>query len=100
MTIKLMPVIFIVMALAAGSAASGQDIVKEPRFDYSNMKQDELMQIIEILEAQAGTLKRNQGKYKQGVNPEYEEIQNKIEELEAERAAAYKRWSERRQESD
>lgn len=93
-------VVFIVMALAARPAASGQDIAKEPRFDYSNMRQDELMQLIEILEAQAGTLRKNQGRYKQGVNPEYGEIQNKIEELEAERAAAYKRWSKRRQESD
>ena len=99
-TIKILVVIFIAATFAAGSAASEQDAAKEPRFDYNNMRQDELMQIMNVLETQAGTLKKNQAKYKRGVNPEYEEIQNKIEDLEGERAAAYKKLSERWQESD
>lgn len=99
-TIKMISVICIAMALAAGPAVSEQDTAKEPRFDYNNMRQDELMQIMNVLETQAGTLKKNQAKYKRGVNPEYEEIQSKIEELEGEREAAYKKLSERWQEGD
>ena len=63
---------------------------EEARFKFSEMRQDELMQIIEILENQVGTLKKNLGKYKEGVNPEYKEIQSKIEELESELQLAYK----------
>jgi hypothetical protein len=53
------------------------------------------MQIIEMLGTQIGTMRKNQEKYKYGVNPEYGEIQSKIEELEVERATAYKTWLER-----
>lgn len=63
---------------------------EEARFKFSEMRQDELMQIIEILENQVGTLKKNLGKYKEDVNPEYKEIQAKIDELESELQLAYK----------
>jgi len=94
-----MTVIFACIMLAAGIASSAQAAEKnsvkapdgEARFDFDSMRQDELMQIIEILGSQIDALKRSREKYKDGVNPEYGEIQSKIEELEAERAAAYKR---------
>lgn len=97
--IRTLAVIFIVTALAAGPALPGQDVAEEPRFDYNNMRQDELMQIMNVLDAQAATMKKNQAKYKRGVNPEYEEIQKKIDQLEGERNEAYKKLSERWQES-
>lgn len=68
---------------------------KERRFDYSNMRQDEIMQMVETLEGQVGILKKNQEKYKYGTHPEYDELQQKIEELELERGMAYKTWLER-----
>jgi len=71
------------------------ELSKEKRFDYSNMRQDEIMQMIETLEGQIDILRKNQEKYKSGINPEYEEIQQKIEELELERGMAYKTWLER-----
>lgn len=63
---------------------------EEARFKFSEMRQDELMQIIEILEKQVGTLKKNREKYKEGASPEYKEIQGKIDSLEKELQLAYK----------
>jgi hypothetical protein len=68
---------------------------EEPRFKFSEMRQDELTQVMEILDNQITVLKKTLGKYKEGVNPEHGEIKNKMEELEGERAMAYKVWSER-----
>ncbi len=59
------------------------------RFDYNNMEQDELMQIIETLDGQVDTLKKNLGNYKYGADPEYDKIQKKIEDLEVERGLAH-----------
>jgi exonuclease VII small subunit len=75
------------MVIAGTTAAIKAE---EARFKFSDMRQDELMQVIEILENQVGTLKKNLEKYKEGVNPEYKEIQSKIDELESELQAAYK----------
>jgi hypothetical protein len=58
------------------------------------------MQIMNVLEVQAGTLRKNQAKYKRGINPEYDEFQSKIDKIEEERAAAYKKLSERWREGD
>lgn len=99
-TIRILIAVFIMAAFAAGPASAEQGAAKEPRFDYDGMRQDELMQIMNVLETQAATLKKNQAKYKSGVNPEYKEIQDKIDELEAEREEAYKKLSERWKESD
>lgn len=98
--VRILIAIFSIAVFAAGSALAGPDAAKEPRFDYDGMRQDELMQIMNVLETQAATLRKNQAKYKRGVNPEYKEIQDKIDSLEAEREAAYKKLSERWKESD
>lgn len=90
---KVIIIICVICTAAVGSAM----VIKaeEPRFKFSEMRQDELTQIIEILDNQAAALKKSLGKYKEGVNPEYGEIKSKIEELESERATAYKTWRER-----
>ena len=74
--------------LVAGTVAAVK--AEEARFKFSDMRQDELMQIIEILEKQVGTLKKNRDNYKKDDGPEYKELQGKIEELESELAIAYK----------
>ena len=81
-------IICVSFILVAGTAAAVK--TEEARFKFGDMRQDELMQIIEILEKQVGTLKKNRDKYKENVNPEYKELQGKIEELERELAIAYK----------
>ena len=68
---------------------------KEARFKFSDMRQDELMQIIEILDSQIGALKKSRDRYKKGASTEYAEIQKSIEGLESERAEASSVWSER-----
>jgi hypothetical protein len=68
---------------------------KERRFDFGNMRQDELAQIMDTLEDQICNIRKNQVKYKYGIDLEYGEMQNKIEALEVERAEAYKVWYER-----
>ncbi len=69
--------------------------IEEARFDFSNMRQDELLQVMDTLENQIKTVTNNLSKYKFEVDPEYEEMQKRIESLETERAAAYKTWYER-----
>ena len=68
-------------------------------FDYKNMSQDGLRQLMDTLEAQVATLEKNQAGYKYGSDPEYDELQRKIERLETERGIAYKLWFEREQEN-
>ena len=69
----------------------------EARFNYSNMGQGTLLKIIDVLKSQIGTIEKIREKYKYGVDPEYAEMQKKIEGLEVERALAYKTWFEREQ---
>lgn len=85
---KTVSLICVGLMLVAGTAV----VVKaeEARFKFSDMRQDELMQIIEILEKQVGTLRKNRDNYKEDGSPEYKELQGKIEELERELAIAYK----------
>ncbi|MFH1189752.1 MAG: hypothetical protein V1682_03600 [Candidatus Omnitrophota bacterium] len=84
----------LIIAAAIAMAASGEDA----RFKFSDMRQDELKQVMEILDAQIGSLKKNLGRYKKGVSPEYAEMEGKIEELESERAEAHKVWQGRDEE--
>jgi len=86
--IKRALIVCVSFMLVAGTAA----VVKaeEARFKFSDMRQDELTQITEILEKQVGTLKKNRDNYKEDASPEYKELQGKIEELESELAIAYK----------
>ena len=65
------------------------------RFDYEKMSQEELLKVIDILEGQVMVLDKNQESYKYGTDPEHDEIQRKIEKLEAERGMAYEIWFEK-----
>lgn len=69
--------------------------IEEPRFDFSNMRQDELLQIMDTIGSQINTIRNNQSKYERGFDKEYEEMQGRIESLETERAHAYETWFER-----
>lgn len=71
--------------------------VKEARYDCGKLRQDELMQIVETLRDQIVKIEKNRDRYKEGVDPEFTELQGKIEDLEVERALAYKTWYERRE---
>ncbi len=68
-----------------------------PRFDYDKMSREELLNLVDALEEQVKVLEKNQASYKYGSDPEYDEIQRKIEKLDAERGMAYKAWFERGQ---
>lgn len=70
-------------------------VTLKTRFDYGKMSQEELLKVIDILEGQVMVLEKNQMPYRYGTDPEYDEIQGKIEKLEAERGMAYKIWLER-----
>ena len=70
------------------------------RFEYENMSQNELSILLTTLEGQVATLEKNQGSYQYGTDPEYDDIQHKLEKLEAERGMAYKTWLERSQIKD
>ncbi len=67
----------------------------EKRFDYSGMGQDELIAFVDRLEGEVAGLEKDQGSYKYGRDPEYDGLQRRIEELQAERGIAYKTWLER-----
>ena len=86
--IKKALIICVSFILVIGTAAVVR--AEEARFKFSDMRQDELMQIIEILEKQVGTLRKNRDNYKEDAGPEYKELQGKIEELERELAIAHK----------
>ncbi|MBU0605520.1 MAG: hypothetical protein KKH77_04450 [Candidatus Omnitrophica bacterium] len=86
--IKRALIVCVSFMLVAGTATAAK--AEEARFKFSDMRQDELMQIIEILEKQVGTLRKNRDNYKEDGSPEYKELQGKIEELERELAIAYK----------
>ncbi|MBU0881335.1 MAG: hypothetical protein KJ584_01690 [Candidatus Omnitrophica bacterium] len=86
--IKRALIVCVSFMLVAGTATVAK--AEKARFKFSDMRQDELMQIIEILEKQVGTLRKNRDNYKEDGSPEYKELQGKIEELERELAIAYK----------
>ena len=66
----------------------------EEKLDYKNMSQDELIGLVDRLEGEVAGLEKDQGSYKYGVDPEYDELQQKIERLQTERGIAYKTWFE------
>lgn len=77
---------------------AGLPLKAKPRFEYDKMSQEELLNLVAVLEGQVKILEKNQASYKYGSDPEYDEIQRKIERLETERGMAYNVWFEREQE--
>ena len=65
-------------------------VISRQRFEYEKMSREELSSLLETLESQAAILENHQKLYQYGTDPEYDDIQQKIEKLEAERGMAYK----------
>lgn len=65
------------------------------RFNYRMMSRNELADLINTLDGQIVTLEKNQAAYKYGSDPEHDEIQRKIEKLQAEKGIAYGKWLEK-----
>ena len=63
--------------------------------EFSGMGSDDLRGLVDTLEGEVASLEKEQGLYKYGVDAEYDEIQRKIEKLQAERGMAYKMWFEK-----
>lgn len=59
------------------------------------MGQDELAKLIAHLGWRVNALEKEQSLYKYGVDPQYDEIQFKIEDLELQRSMAHEVWFER-----
>jgi len=57
---------------------------------FSGMSKEDLRGLIDSLEGDVESLEKEQGSYKYGVDAEYDEIQRKIEKIQAERGMAYK----------
>lgn len=85
-----------------------QDIIKigiakrssrtDNKAKYQGMGQDELAKLIAHLGWRVKALEQEQSLYKYGVDPQYDEIQFKIEDLEMQRALAHEIWSGRLEE--
>ncbi|MDD5427640.1 MAG: hypothetical protein PHI58_00165 [Candidatus Omnitrophica bacterium] len=57
---------------------------------YDKMSRDELSKLIDDLGGRVTDLEKEQGVYKYGTNPEYDQIQSEIEDLQTQRGVAYK----------
>jgi hypothetical protein len=62
------------------------------RQDYSGMTKDEIFTKMDTMKSEIQELESRQSSYKYGEDPEYDDIQKKIESLETERGLAYKAW--------
>ncbi len=60
--------------------------------DYSGMARDEIFTKMDMMKSEIDALETRQASYKYGENPEYDDIQKKIESLETERGLAYRAW--------
>lgn len=65
------------------------------RYDFSNMTQDGLSELMSSLKDRITVLEKEQADYKYGSDPEFDVIQKKIESCETKRGMAYKVWFER-----
>jgi len=70
---------------------------EERRYDFSRMSQDDLVKLVDALGTDVEALERESKEYRYGVDPEYEAVQRKIENLQTRRALAYQVWFEREQ---
>lgn len=69
---------------------------KSPPPDYGRMGQDELLGLVNTLGDDIVILEKDRQSFKYGTDPEYDEIQRKIEKLQTERGIAYEKWLERK----
>lgn len=63
--------------------------------DYSGMTKSEVFAKMETMKTEIDSLESRQISYKYGEDPEYDDIQKKIESLETERGLAYRAWYEK-----
>ncbi|MCX5667658.1 MAG: hypothetical protein NTY34_05040 [Candidatus Omnitrophica bacterium] len=66
------------------------------KYNFANMTQDGLTDIMDTLKDRIVVLEKEQADYKYGQDPEFDVIQKKIESCETERGMAYKSWFERK----
>jgi hypothetical protein len=62
---------------------------------YGGMTKEELQKTMVGLDEEAVALEKDLSSYKYGQDPQYDEIQARIEDLRSEQARAYKAWSEK-----
>ncbi|MCX5680484.1 MAG: hypothetical protein NTZ95_07600 [Candidatus Omnitrophica bacterium] len=67
-------------------------VARTPPSDYSGMTRDDIFTKMNTMKSEIEELETRQSSYKYGENPEYDDIQKKIESLETERGLAYRTW--------
>ena len=67
-------------------------VALNPAPDYSGMTKDEIFTKMETVKSEIEGMEKRQSSYKYGEDPEYDDIQQKIELLETERGLAYRAW--------
>lgn len=63
-----------------------------PAPDYSGMTKDQIFAKMNTMKSEIEGFETRQASYKYGEDPEYDDIQKKIESLETERGLAYRAW--------
>lgn len=66
------------------------------KYDFKDTGEEDLSKMTELLKKEIVLLEQEQSAYKYGVDPEYDSLQRKIENLEAQRGLAYNELLERR----
>jgi hypothetical protein len=66
------------------------------KYSFSNMSEEDILSSMDSLKSRIISLEQEQSGYKYGQDPEFDAINRKIEDLEAERAAAYEAWFEKK----
>jgi hypothetical protein len=64
--------------------------------ELNRMSQDELIGLVDSLEGEVTLLEKDQSSYKYGIDPQYDELQRSIENIQTRRGMAYRLWLERR----
>jgi len=67
-------------------------VARNPAPDYSGMTKDEIFTKMTTMKSEIDALEARQSSYKYGQDPEYDDIQWKVESLETERGLAYRAW--------
>lgn len=67
-------------------------VAANPAPDYSGMARDAIFAKMDTMKSEIEGLETKQSSYKYGEDPEYDDIQKKIESIETERGLAYRAW--------
>jgi len=67
-------------------------VIQIPAPDYSGMTKLQIFKKMDIMKSEIEELESRQSSYKYGEDPEYDDIQRRIESLETERGMAYRVW--------